>query len=285
MTVKADKIEVLKNIGLIALDLDRTLLTKDGLTKATKACLEKAIRNGIQVVVATGRPLVALPEDVKNIIGMDYVIVSNGAHIVDLRSGDFIFSDYMSHEASLWCKEYLEKAGFTIEVFTEGAAFIGQDKYDYYKASIGVIDGSEYIVRTRKPVPDIYRFWDEHLNKIENINIHFTDQADRASVRDELLANEDKGFTLTSSMSYNLEIGGAHTSKANGLREFSSISGIPLERVMAFGDSPNDSAMIQESGFGVAMGNAVDSVKAVADHIAPSNEDEGVRKTIEELLF
>ena len=285
MTISDEKIKVLEEIGLIAMDLDRTLLSSSGLTEYSKDCLEEAIRKGFQVVAATGRPFSALPESVLGIKGLDYVICSNGAHIVDLRTGDFIFSDYMSHEASLWCKEYLEKAGFTIEVFTEGAAFIGQDKYDYYKASIGVIDGSEYIVRTRKPVPDIYRFWDEHLNKIENINIHFTEQADRARVRDELLANEDKGFTLTSSMSYNLEIGGAHTSKANGLREFSSISGIPLERVMAFGDSPNDSAMIQESGFGVAMGNATDDVKAIADYIAPDCEDEGVMKAIDELLF
>ncbi len=97
--IKADKTEVLKNIGLIALDLDRTTLTKDGLTKGTKECLEEAIRRGIQVVIATGRPFVALPDEVKAINGLDYVIVSNGAHIVDLRSGEFIYSDYMASDA------------------------------------------------------------------------------------------------------------------------------------------------------------------------------------------
>ena len=280
-----DKINILDDIGLIALDLDRTTLTKEGLTKGTKDCLEEAIRRGIQVVIATGRPFVALPDEVKSINGLDYVIVSNGAHIVDLRSGKFIYSDYMAGDASAWVRDYLHKAGFTIEIFTEGAAFIGQDKYDYYKSNFGVIDGAEYIVRTRKPVDDIWEFWDEHVDKIENVNIHFTDQADRARIRDELLANEDKGYTLTSSMSYNLEIGGANTSKANGLKEFSKISGIPLERTMCFGDSPNDKAMIMESGFGVAMGNATDDVKAIADFIAPDCEEEGVMKTIKELLF
>ena len=283
--LSSEKIDILDNIGLIALDLDRTTLTKEGLTDNTKSCLEEAIRRGIQVVIATGRPFVALPEDVKAIVGMDYVIVSNGAHIIDLRTGEFIYSDYMAPDASAWVRDYLYKAGFTIEIFTEGAAFIGQDKYDYYKSNFGVIDGAEYIVRTRKPVSDIWKFWDEHVDKIENINIHFTDQADRARIRDELLANEDKGYTLTSSMSYNLEIGGQTTSKANGLKEFASISGIPLERVMAFGDSPNDSAMIAESGFGVAMGNATDDVKAIADYIAPDCEEEGVYQVIKGLLF
>ena len=278
-----EKIKVLDQIGLIALDLDRTTLTKEGLTKGTKECLEEAIHRGIQVVIATGRPFVALPDEVKAINGLDYVIVSNGAHIVDLGSGEFIFSDYMASDASAWVRDYLYKAGFTIEIFTEGAAFIGQDKYDYYKSNFGVIDGAEYIVRTRKPVDDIWKFWDEHVDKIENINIHFTDQNDRARLRDELLANEDKGYTLTSSMSYNLEIGGANTSKANGLKEFSTISGIPLERTMCFGDSPNDKAMIAESGFGVAMGNAVQPLKDEADYITTGVREDGIYRACEHL--
>ncbi len=282
---KEVKDEILKNIGLIALDLDRTLLTKNGLTDGTKECLEEAIRRGIQVVIATGRPYVALPESIRAVKGLDYVICSNGAHIADLRSGEFIYSDYIPLQASAWVRDYLMPLGFTVEVFTEGSAYIQQDRYDHYKANIGVIEGAEYTVRTRTPIPDIWQFWKEHEDKIENINILFNDPEDKKRMALELTANEGIGFTLTSSMSYNLEVGGLNTSKANALKEFSSISGIPLKRVMSFGDSPNDSAMIIESGFGVAMGNAVDEVKAIADYIAPSNEEEGVMKTIKELLF
>ena len=285
MTISDKNKEILDHIGLIALDLDRTLLTKAGLTAGTKVCLEEAIKRGIQVVIATGRPYVALPESIREIDGLDYVICSNGAHIADLRSGEFIFSDYIPLQASAWVREYLKPLGFTVEVFTEGSAYIQQDRYDYYKANIGIIEGAEYTTRTRTPVSDIWQFWKDHENKIENINILFNDPEDKKRMAMELTAKESIGFTLTSSMSYNLEVGGLNTSKANALKEFSSISGIPLKRVMSFGDSPNDSAMIIESGFGVAMGNAVDEVKAVADYIAPSNEDEGVMKTINELLL
>ena len=86
-------------------------------------------------------------------------------------------------------------------------------------------------------------------------------------------------------MFYNLEIGGRNTSKANALLELSEISGMPLERVMSFGDSPNDSAMIMESGFGVAMENAENEVKAQADYVTLSNDDEGVTAAIRKLLF
>ncbi|MBO5994607.1 MAG: HAD hydrolase family protein, partial [Firmicutes bacterium] len=207
------------------------------------------------------------------------------AHIIDLRSGEFIFSDYLSIEASKWVEDFLLKSGYPIEVFSEGGAYIGRDRYEYFQTDGKDVDGAAYVERTRKPVDDIWKFWEDHVDTIENINVHFTDPADKRALNRELSDNEDIGFTVTSSMSYNLEIGGANTSKANALLELSKISGIPLERVMSFGDSPNDSAMIMESGFGVAMGNAEDEVKSQADYVTLSNEDEGVTVAIRQLLF
>jgi hypothetical protein len=60
---------------------------------------------------------------------------------------------------------------------------------------------------------------------------------------------------------------------------------MPLERVMSFGDSPNDIAMLKESGFGVAVENALPEVKAAADYITASCDNEGVAKAIRTLLF
>ena len=54
---------------------------------------------------------------------------------------------------------------------------------------------------------------------------------------------------------------------------------------MSFGDSPNDMAMISESGFGVAMGNALPEVKEAADYVTSSCDDEGVSRAIKTLLF
>ncbi|MBQ5441030.1 MAG: HAD family hydrolase [Firmicutes bacterium] len=279
------KQKILDDIGLIALDLDRTTLTKKGLTDNTKECLEEAISRGYQVVIATGRPYAALPECLWDINGLRYVICSNGAHIADLSSGEFVFSDCLSEEASSWCMEYLYNACFPIEVFTEGGAYIERERYEKIKSSEDAMEGKEYIINTRKPVDDIWQFWRDHISRIENINVIFNDPSDKTSVYEELSSNKDKGFTVTSSMFYNLEIGGANTSKANALSELSLLSGIPLKRIMSFGDSPNDSAMIIESGFGVAMGNAEQEVKEQADYVTLSNEEEGVSFAIRTLLF
>ena len=285
MTISEEKQKILNNIGLIALDLDRTTLTKAGLTRRTKECLEEAIRRGYQVVIATGRPFVALPDSLYDVKGLRYVISSNGAHIIDLESKEFIYSDYLSPEASHWCRNFAREAGFHIEVFSEGKAYTDSERYEKCRAGVGVVEGARYVLRTRKPVDDIWKFWEEHEDTIENINLVFDNQEDKKRIWQELLEKESVGFTVTSSTSYNLEIGGEHTSKAHALDEFSRISGIPLERVISFGDSPNDMAMIRESGFGVAMGNALPEVKEIADYITLTNEEEGVCYAIRLLLF
>lgn len=285
MNVSSVKTEILKNIGLIALDLDRTLLSSSGLTRESRECLEESIRRGFQVVIATGRPFSALPAAVFDIKGLDYVICSNGAHIADLAAGRFIYSDYLSKEASVWCRDRLRALGHPVEVFSGGKAYTDTARYEKCRSGAGVIEGAEYVLRTRIPVDDIWEVWNSHIGEIENINIIFDDQDEKKRVWDELRSLESIGFTVTSSTSYNLEIGGENTSKANALKEFASISGIPLERVMSFGDSPNDMAMISESGFGVAMGNALPEVKEAADYVTSSCDDEGVSRAIKTLLF
>ncbi|MBR5489593.1 MAG: HAD hydrolase family protein, partial [Firmicutes bacterium] len=91
----------MSDIRMIALDLDGTTLTRSGLTRRTKETLEEAIRRGFKVVIATGRPFAALPESVLEIEGLEYVIVSNGAHLIDPSDGSFLYSDYMDRDAAL----------------------------------------------------------------------------------------------------------------------------------------------------------------------------------------
>lgn len=72
----------MNDIKLIALDLDGTTLAdSDTLSKRTQTAIESAIKSGITVVAASGRPFVMMPDSVMNIVGLDYAITSNGAVI------------------------------------------------------------------------------------------------------------------------------------------------------------------------------------------------------------
>ena len=283
MIGKIEKNKLSGEIKLIALDLDYTTLTRAGLTRRTKETLEEAVRRGYQVVIATGRPIVAVPDYVLEIEGLKYVLCSNGAHIVEISTGNFMYSEYIDKAVSEMLLEYLKGTEHPIEVFTEGKAYVSKALYDDLKANGSDFLSAKYILRTREAVDDIWEFWRLNCAVIENVNIHFREKEDRAEMRKRL--SELNGFTLTSSTKSNLEIGGEKTSKANALKALADITGIGIERVMAFGDSPNDIEMISAAGFGVAMANGEDEVKAAADYVTLSNEEEGVAYAIRKLLF
>ncbi len=284
MMIPEEKKEILKNIRLIAFDLDGTLLTKNGLTDHTKKTLEEAAERGFQVVAATGRPLIALPKSIFAVNGLRYAICSNGAQIVDLRDGSFLYSDYIHPEVSEWLRIHLLKLGYPIEVFSEGGAYISDERYRFYLEKAGTPEGSDYVLTTRRPVDDIWEFWRQHIDTIENINIIIRDPVIKQKVWEELEDLQSE-CTVTSSTSYNIEIGGSATSKAKGLKALSELTGVPLTQTMSFGDSPNDCAMLEESGFGVAVKNALPSVRESADYVTLSCDDEGVAYAIRKLLF
>ena len=273
----------LEKIKLIALDLDGTTLTRNGLTRRTKETLEEAIEKGIEVVIATGRPYSALPDTVKTIKGLEHIIISNGAHIVRPLTGEFLYSNYVEREAILRVRDMLMKRDFPVEVFTEGRAYVDRELYEDVKKNGSTYLAARYILRTREPVDRIYDFWYEHADSIENVNIQFEHQEDKAEMKSIL--EKAEGITLTSSTYHNLEVGGETTSKASALEELCRMKGLTMENVMAFGDSPNDGAMIRAAGIGVAMENATADILEDADITAPSNDDEGVAYTLRMLLL
>jgi Cof subfamily protein (haloacid dehalogenase superfamily) len=93
------------------------------------------------------------------------------------------------------------------------------------------------------------------------------------------------GLEVTSSGEENLEVTAAGVTKGSGLMQLGARLQIPREAMLAFGDSRNDMEMLTYAGTGVAMGNASDAVKAAADRVAPTCDQEGVARIIEELCL
>ena len=82
----------------------------------------------------------------------------------------------------------------------------------------------------------------------------------------------------------NLEIVSKHTSKGDALITLAKKLNIDIEETISFGDSDNDSSMIKVSGMGVAMGNASEDIKAIADIVTDSNNNDGLAKAIEHII-
>lgn len=267
-------------IKLIALDLDGTTLNSEGkLTTFTEKTLNRATEKGIHVVIATGRVGSALPEEVLKVSGIEYAITSNGAAIINLRKEKIIYENCIEPKALEGVYKLLSQHDFMVEVFIKGKAYVEKRIFENLE-KVGIPESSIiYVRRTRQPYINVLNMMINNKENIENININFGNQKDKEIMREKLMCLKD--VTITSSMEHNLEIGGATTSKASALKELCNKLGIKTEQIMACGDSPNDEAMMKVAGLPVAMGNAKESIKAMAKYITGTNDEDGVAVAIE----
>ena len=111
----------------------------------------------------------------------------------------------------------------------------------------------------------------------------FLDLEERAKVLEDL--SKIPYLKVTSSLTNNLEINALHCNKGEALLNFGEKMGFDRSQVMCCGDGNNDYDMVCMCGVGVAMMNAVDSLKEAADYITYSNEEDGVARAIERLCM
>lgn len=272
------------SIKLIALDLDGTTINDDKvISERNRRALQKAADKGVNIVIATGRPYCALPQDVFDLGSVRYVLTSNGARITDLKEQRAFYENCLSPLATEKAVELLKDKKYVIECFVDGVAYIDGSYYHEVEKSGMSFRDVEYILNTRKPVDDIYGFMLENKGRLENINVNFEDVREKPTMKEKLMQLPEA--TITSSFPHNLEIGGATTSKAEALMQMGKLLGVEPEEMMAVGDSPNDMAMLSVAGLPVAVGNALDEVKAIAKYVAPTNHEDGVADAVEKFVL
>jgi len=274
-----------EKIRLIALDMDGTLLNEKGvLAQESKDALLAAMERGVHVVIATGRVFSALPQDVVRVPGIEYAITSNGANIIRLKDKETIYTDLIDGDKLDLIMDILEDETIMKEVFYDHQVFAQRSCLSHLEDyGIRSEKSQRYTLTTRTPVDDALRLILENRSRLENINLMFGDEQRRQEVWRRLDAVD--GLTVCSSMPYNLEIGGAHTSKAAALDALAGILGVSRGQIMACGDSSNDMAMLRHAGISVAMGNAEDSVKEAAMMVTRSNAEHGVAYAIRKLVL
>ncbi|MDD4199813.1 MAG: HAD family hydrolase [Eubacteriales bacterium] len=266
-------------IKLIALDLDGTTLNKKGkLSQGNRRALQEAADKGVAIVIATGRPFVALPQDIIDFELVRYVLTSNGARIFDLQEGKSVYENCLQPHSVEAAVKLLENTKHVLETFVDGVAYIEGWYYRQVQQTRVSFKNVDYILNTRCPQDDFYQFMLDNSSRIENINVNFEDTSEKPEMKLKLEALPD--VTITSSFDHNLEIGGKTTSKAEALRQMCKLLDVKLSEVMAVGDSPNDISMLEEAGIAVAVANAKPEIKAMADYIAPDHDQDGVADAI-----
>lgn len=237
-----------KDLKLIALDMDGTLLNhENGISEGNKAAISEAKKQGIHVVISTGRTIMTCRELVEPLKLSSYVITTNGSEIWD--------SDFVLVERQLLGCDHIQ------QMLDLG----NTHNTSFWAASVNKV--------WRDEIP-------EDITKHEWLKFGFDIQDDeiREKVLEELRKNT--GLEISNSSPTNIEVNAVGINKAAALVKVTQRLGLTMENVIAMGDSLNDIAMISEAGVGVAMGNAQDIVKETADWVTDTNVEDGVAKAI-----
>ncbi|MDY6037836.1 MAG: Cof-type HAD-IIB family hydrolase [Eubacterium sp.] len=271
-------------IKMIGLDLDGTVLNENGeFSERTKKVFRAAKALGIHIVIATGRAEFSLPKNICEIEEIEYVITSNGARILNLKEDCVVYENFISPDKVKEVLHVLESQNACAEMFADGKAYISKSEYDAVISGEIITRSREYVMATRNPVDDIFGYMISCQDHIENISVNYPNA--RVKHETEVRLAEIDGITLTSSFPLNNEIGGATTSKADALEFLLKKLNLDSENLMVCGDSQNDIAMIKYAGIGVAMENADENVKSIANLVTLSNDDDGVAHAIEKYVL
>ncbi len=265
---------------MIGLDLDGTLLTSEKiLTDYTKKVLHQAIEEGIIVLAATGRPYTGIPKELREFPGIRYALTSNGARVIDTWENKVLIENLFPIDSAKKALEIFDKYDTLQEVYFDGQGYAEEEKLNIAEKYHKNPAMWKYIRTTRKSVVSLQDIIAKENKAMDKVQAVFADQREKELAWDEL--SKIKEFEIVSSLGYNIEINTAGVNKGTGLVELGKLLGIQREEIMACGDGDNDEAMLREVGFGVAMANATDFVKAAADYITDTNDEEGAAKAIE----
>lgn len=259
-------------IRLVATDLDGTLLHSDGtVTDRTRAALTAVEDLGVTVVFVTGRPVRWMEGLWEHVGGHGLAVCSNGGIVYDVTARAVRTARAIPVEVGLQVagllREGIPGTTFACEKTT------GFGKEPDFLAQHAVPAGTEVgpldEILDETTVKLLARHEDMHPEK-------FWAEADRLA-----------GHLVTttwSSLGALVEISAADVTKASTLALLCEELGVAAGEVVAFGDMPNDLAMLAWAGTSYAMANAHPSVLELAARQAPSHEDDGVAAVLEELF-
>jgi len=263
------------------MDVDGTLTNgKKVITPKTKAALLKAQEKGAILVLASGRPTSGLM-DIANELEMEkhhgLLVAFNGSKVIDCETNEVLFNQTMTVEEGRAVLEHMKQFDRVRPMIDKGEYMYVNNVYDNYIMWKGKpFNVMEYESRGGKfklcEVDDLAAFADYPLNKIlttadpDYLQAHYEDMM--APFKDSLSCMFTGDFYF--------EFTAKGIDKAKALDTVLIPKGYQIEEMIAFGDGHNDASMVKYAGIGVAMANAVDALKEVADDITLSNEEDGI---------
>jgi Cof subfamily protein (haloacid dehalogenase superfamily) len=264
-------------VRLFAIDVDGTLLdSSHRLKKVVRDAVCRLSASGVQVVLATARGPQAVRDIVRQFDFSPWLIGFSGAWIGELDAGSLQPKNVRSDER-IPAVEAGSILATAISHNVEPNVFT-PDSWRVRAMTDQILEECA-IVNLRPTQTSELMTMEERPSKIMLIS-----RLDQVAALKQIEESVRAIATAAFSKSNYLEILAAGVNKAKALARLAGALGLELSEVAAIGDAPNDLEMLSEVGFAIAMGNASDRVKSVADLVVGSNDNAGVVEAVDTIL-
>lgn len=284
---------------LAAIDLDGTMLNQYGIvTQRTKQAIKRAQQRGIEVIIASGRPMDSIKAIAEEIKSEKYFISGNGAIIYDIQNDEIIYENTLKKQKTLDIIKICEENSIYYNIYTEKeiiAKNLQCNVLYYHKENLNKEEKNKTHINI---VENIYDYIVDRDEKVVKITICDNNQVIFNSIMRKLKEIEEIEVLEVSHMSRKIirqgsvevpieyfytEISAQNVDKWNAIEFLKEKMQIKTEEIVAIGDNVNDKKMIENAGLGIAMGESTPVIKNVANQITGSNNEDGVAQALENL--
>lgn len=279
------QLEALSEVKMIGLDLDGTLLLPDtSVSEAVKRVLSAAAENGIEIVPASGRSFEGMPDYVKGLPGVNYLVTTNGADVYTV-DGERLYERSVSCEVAAELVRRITECDIVTGAYIDGRGYMERSVFEtIYERGVPE-EVIEYFRTTRTLVENLPGFILENNRPVQIITSHFQDVPEDLQAKVTGMIKDYEGLIYVWGGPENIDVTHFEASKGFGLAVLGEKKGISPMQIAAFGDSENDADMLRKAGFGFAMGNGDKYAFDAADFVALPNHCDGVAYAIERLIL
>ncbi|MCL5969959.1 MAG: HAD family hydrolase [Patescibacteria group bacterium] len=260
-----------KKYKAIVADLDGTLIDEElKISYSVKNAIKSLQNVNIAFTIATGKSFTGVVEKLCQELHLkDPQITRAGSEIVDPQTGEVIHADFIPNEDLKRLIVFLNKNTLPF--------WIEKDKYVYTKegkhlAEYGQIEFKKFSELELKDVPKLGIFGDNNLPNEEELIEELRSRFASLSII--------KSFQVT----VRYDVTSRKATKQNAIMKVADMLKINKDEIIGIGDGNNDVLLLEACGYKVAMGNATDRLKAIANEVIASCKDDGVAKFIDKLL-
>ena len=284
---------------LIAIDLDGTMLNQYSVvTEKTKEAIRKAQEKGIEVIIASGRPVDSIKSIAKEIKSEKYFISGNGAIIYDISNDEIIYENTLKKQKVLEIIKICEENSIYYNIYTEKeiiAKSLQCNVLYYHKENASKEENEKTHINI---VKNVYDYISSREEKVIKITVCENNQAIFNSILRKLREIDEIEVLDVSHMSRKMikqgteeipieyfytEISAKNVDKWNAIEFLREKMNISKEEIVAIGDNINDKKMIENAGLGIAMGQSHPDIKCVANQVTATNVEDGVAEVLNKI--